>query len=100
MKGRLLTKGNIAVFEYPSGVTEPEFTLDKNDGVLFIFGYVAPYRGQIIRVAKRFETGLINYRVVGRYDDAKFEIKGNFSELLFGLNEHFCLVMIKEPNDN
>jgi len=78
---KLITKGNLAIIEYPEGASEPEFDLDAN-GVLFIFGYSFSMLGKTIRVAKRFETNLCGYTLLGRFNEAKEKIKGDFSELM------------------
>lgn len=96
---KLVTKGNLAIFEYPGGGTDHEFTLEEK-GVLWIFGYLLPLGDKVVSVCKRFDTGLNNYKVVGKYTDAKFQIKGDFNELLHGLDEHRCLVMIRGDMGN
>jgi len=73
---RLISNGNIAIFEYPK-VEEPNFDLDTK-GVLFITGYKINIGEKEINSAKRFELGLENYTVIGKYDYAKKVIEGNF----------------------
>jgi hypothetical protein len=92
---KLITKGNLAAIEYPPGIPEPEFSLNT-EGVLFIFGYSIQFGNHAISVAKRFETGLINYQVVGKYEEAKERIVGDFSDVVEGLDLENCLILM--PN--
>ncbi len=92
---RLITSENIAIFEYPE-CDSPEFDLDAK-GVLFISGYNFNFMGKIIGTAKRFETKLNNYVVVGKLDYAKSVIKGDFSKMIEGQNVDTdnCVVLIE-----
>lgn len=101
---KLITKGNIALFEYPPpNFSIPKFNLEDN-GVLWIDGYNVPLfpMGKHIRAMKRFETNLIGYVVVGRYKEAKDKIQGDFSEVLkrANIDTKNLLVMIKKPKQN
>jgi hypothetical protein len=49
-----------------------------------------------IRCAKRIETPLKDYTLVGKYDYAKTVVRGDdFSEMMEGVDPDNCLVMIK-----
>ncbi len=95
---KLVTKGNLALFEYPSGSENPSFTLEK-DGVLWIEGYSIPFtpNGTPVRAMKRYETKLKNYKVIGRYSDAKSKIKGDFSSLAKegNIDTENCVVLFR-----
>lgn len=94
---RLITVGNLALFEYPSGASKPEFTLGI-DGVLFVFGYSMQFVGKPIRVAKRFETKLGGYTAIGTYSYAKTRIEGDSIDDVIekqNIDKENCLVMIK-----
>jgi hypothetical protein len=95
-KNKLVTTGNIALFEYPN-VSEPEFTLDKK-GVLFIFGYTMNFGGMIIKTAKRFELGIENYKVVGSWETAKKHINKIVEGVALDgdIDTQNCLLMIKD----
>lgn len=100
---RLITTGNLAIFEYPKPHHAiPKFTLEK-DGVLWIEGYNVPFTpdGNTIRAMKRFETGLKNYIVVGRYSYAKDNVKGDFDNIMESENvdKDNCVIMVKESKE-
>lgn len=81
--GRLVTNGDLAIFEYPAGANEPTFTLDEK-GVLWIEGYNIPLwpGANPVRAMKRFDTNLSGYVLIGSYSDAKKKIVGDFSEVI------------------
>lgn len=93
---RLITNGNIAVFEYPT-VENPEFTLDEK-GVLFIFGYKMMFGDNEVGVAKRFDLKLDNYMVIGKYGEANERIEGNFEEVFSkeNIDTNNSVVLIKK----
>lgn len=92
---RLLMKGNLAVFEYPSGAENPSFSLV--DGVLWIEGYSLPFhpKGTPIRSMKRYDINLKDYSIIGHYRDAVQKIQGNFSELTEEVDTENCIVLVK-----
>jgi len=93
---KLATKGNIAIFEYPN-CDEPNFDLDDS-GVLFITGYKMPFMGDFVRCAKRFETKLENYQIIGRLEYAdtvtNTDLKKIAAEAEIDFNN--CVVMIRK----
>lgn len=95
---RLITSGNIAIFEYPDGAENPSFDLDKN-GVLFIIGYPLNFAGNIISSAKRFELNLKDYILVGNVEVAKEKISGDFSKMIEEgkINESCAIVLAERP---
>lgn len=65
---KITTNGNFSIVEYPQN-DEAEFDLAE-DGALFIFGYKMNFAGKQIGAAQRCQTGLKNYRVVGKYTES------------------------------
>jgi hypothetical protein len=49
---KIITAGNLAIVEYPTGANEPEFTFEK-DGVLWIYGYSLTMLGQSYTMCKK-----------------------------------------------
>lgn len=101
---RLITTGNLAFFEYPKPHHAiPKFTMEEN-GILWIEGYNIPLfpGSKPIRAMKRFDTGLKNYMVIGRYSYAKDRIQGDFDHVISDQNIDIdnCVVLIKKDNTN
>lgn len=95
---KVVSSGNLAVVEYPKGCNSPEFTLDKN-GLLFVFGYKMPFAGQEISVAKQVDTKLIDYEIVGNYEEAIVKVGGDWSELIIkGEIDILNCVVLCNPN--
>lgn len=97
--GKLVTKGNIAVFEYPEGAEEPTFELDDK-GTLWIYGYktkIFPF-APAVRSMLSFKLNLIGYKVVGEYVEAEKKIQNDFSSVIIEgeINANNCVVMIKK----
>lgn len=96
---RLVTKNNIAVFEYPETQEYPEFQIQP-DGQLCIFGYyLKPIPVlKAISCMKMYPVDLKGYEVVGKYDGA--EDKAQYRELIDSVNLDICncvcLIRVKQ----
>lgn len=82
MSNRLITTGNLAIFEITPGANKPTFTLDN--GVLWVEGYSIPFtpQGTPVRAMKRYELNLKGYTVIGGYDAARKTIQGDWEKIL------------------
>lgn len=101
---RLIKRDNLAIFEYPKGAKNPSFTLEE-DGTLFITGYsISPFgnNGQNVGCAKRYETGLKKYVVIGGYEYAKSVIEGDIETLIQDENVDInnCVICIRGDEKN
>jgi hypothetical protein len=90
---KTIRMGNISVVQYPP-VETPEFILN-NDGDLFIHGYSFNLAGWLINGAKRCQTGLKGYTVIGKYDYAIERIKGDLTELVSLIDKENCVFLVK-----
>ncbi len=99
---KLTTLGHFGFIEYPP-CDNPEFEINK-DGFLFVFGYSTLFWEKHVRMAKQFKFDLLDYRIVGKFND----VRNNLADV--GISDEFyrnqnidtdnCLVVIKKDLDN
>ncbi|MCW3111297.1 MAG: hypothetical protein JWQ09_5803 [Segetibacter sp.] len=91
---KIITKGKSALIEYPP-LDNPEFEFD-NKGVLFVHGYKMKFMAAEIGMAKRADTGLKGYNLIGKYNDCIInkDIKAIVNSTNLDLDN--CIILTKD----